>query len=188
MNNYDYYLIIDFEATCCNHGTVPKQEMEIIEFGAVMLRRSTMHIVDEFQSFIRPVRNPQLTPFCTELTTITQQDVDTAPDFATVIALLKQWLKPYSNYVFCSWGDYDLHQLALDCNYHHVAYPIAATHVNVKKLFSQAQGYNKKFGLGQAVHMMGLKFSGTAHRGIDDARNIAALMPFIIGNDTGTAN
>lgn len=108
MNNYDYdydyYLIIDFEATCCDHGTVPKQEMEIIEFGAVMLQRSTMQIVDEFQSFIRPVRNPQLTPFCTELTTITQQDVDAAPDFSSVITALKQWLKPYSNYIFCSWG------------------------------------------------------------------------------------
>ena len=184
MNNYDYYLIIDFEATCCDHSSVPKQEMEIIEFGAVMLQRGTMQIVDEFQSFIRPVRNPQLTPFCTELTTITQQDVDAAPDFASVISALKQWLKPYSNYVFCSWGDYDRYQLDKDCNYHQVAYPLAAGHINVKKCFSEALGLRRKLGLGKAINLMGLSFSGTAHRGIDDARNIAALMPFILNHDT----
>lgn len=184
MNNYDYYLIIDFEATCCDHGSVPKQEMEIIEFGAVMLQRSTMQIVDEFQSFIRPVRNPRLTPFCTELTTITQQDVDAAPDFANVINALKQWLKPYGNYVFCSWGDYDRYQLDKDCNYHQVAYPLAAGHINVKKRFSEAMGFRRKLGLGKAIQLMGLRFNGTAHRGIDDARNIAALMPFIINHQS----
>lgn len=28
--------VIDFEATCCDRGTVPRHPMEIVEFGVVM--------------------------------------------------------------------------------------------------------------------------------------------------------
>ena len=31
------------------------------------------------------------------------------------------------------------------------------------------------------MKMAGLQFEGTAHRGIDDARNIARLLPLIVG-------
>ena len=40
----------------------------------------------------------------------------------------------------------------------------------------------KKPGLGDAVRMVGLRFDGTQHRGIDDARNIARRLPFIVGD------
>ena len=69
------YLIIDFEATCANDGSVPRGEMEIIEIGAVLVEAATFGTLGTFQSFVRPVRHPMLTPFCTELTTITQSDV-----------------------------------------------------------------------------------------------------------------
>ena len=36
-----YFLIVDLEATCSNDGSIPREEMEIIEIGAVMLNRST---------------------------------------------------------------------------------------------------------------------------------------------------
>src|SRR5262245_24192584 len=64
----DYYLSIDVEATCSDVGEVPRHEMEIIEIGAVMQCSRTFEIQSEFQAFVRPVRNPVLTDFCTELT------------------------------------------------------------------------------------------------------------------------
>ncbi len=86
-----YFLIVDLEATCCDQGTIPSTEMEIIEIGAVMLNRNTWAIDSEFQQFIKPVRHPQLTAFCTELTTIRQQDVEQAPQFPEAIAQFKSW-------------------------------------------------------------------------------------------------
>jgi inhibitor of KinA sporulation pathway (predicted exonuclease) len=177
----DYYLVIDFEATCCDRGSVPRQQMEIIEIGAVMVEATYLNPVDEFQSFVRPLRHPQLTPFCTALTSITQADVDAAPTFAQVVAVFRPWLYRYANFVFCSWGDYDLHQLQQDCAYHRVPNPIGAPHLNVKKLFTESQQMKKKPGLGEAVRAAGLTFAGTHHRGIDDARNIARLLPHALG-------
>lgn len=177
----DFYLVVDFEATCCTQGTVPRTEMEIIEIGAVMVEGAGFLAVDEFQSFIRPVRHPKLTPFCTELTSISQSEVDGAPEFADCMKSLSTWLTDYPGFVFCSWGDYDRKQLTQDCGYHRVADPMRAPHLNLKALIAERHGLRKKPGLGEAIRMAGLQFSGTHHRGIDDARNIARLLPYIFG-------
>jgi inhibitor of KinA sporulation pathway (predicted exonuclease) len=49
--------------------------------------------VDEFRSFVRPVRNTQLSSFCTELTGIRQVDVDAAPPFTRVFDAFTDWLR-----------------------------------------------------------------------------------------------
>ena len=174
---FAHYLVIDFEATCCDRGSVPRHGMEIIEFGIVMTD-AAFRVVDEFQSFVKPVRHPVLTPFCTELTSIRQQDVDSALTFPACVDAFKTWLYRYRNFVFCSWGDYDRNQLQQDCDFHRIPNPISAPHRNVKRLFSERQGLGKKYGLAEAVARSGLSFTGTHHRGIDDARNIARLLPF----------
>lgn len=156
--------------------------MEIIEIGAVMVKADGLQVIDEFQSFIRPIRHPKLTSFCTQLTSITQNDVDEAPLFNDFIASFKSWLYQYHSFVFCSWGDYDLNQLRQDCNYHKAPYPVSSSHINVKRLMTEQQKLAKKPGLGEAIRLAGLEFSGTHHRGIDDARNIARLLPYIFGS------
>ncbi|MEO0687592.1 MAG: 3'-5' exonuclease, partial [Cyanobacteria bacterium J06649_11] len=93
-----YFLIVDLEATCSDDGTSPSQEMEIIEIGAVMLNRSTWEIDSEYQQFVKPVRNPILTKFCTELTTITQNDVNNTLTFPEVMSKFKKWIDLYPNF------------------------------------------------------------------------------------------
>ncbi len=179
-----HYLLIDFEATCADDQSIARTQMEIIEIGAVMVETETLKVVDEFQSFVRPVRHPRLTAFCTQLTSIRQADVDAAPSFAQMLEAFKPWLYRYRDFVWGSWGDYDLHQLRQDCDFHRLPNPIGAAHRNIKQAFAQAQGLTKKPGLGGAVRMAGLTFAGTHHRGIDDARNIARLMPYALGRAT----
>ena len=48
----------------------------MIELPSVLLDGRTMRAVDEFQSYVKPVVNPTLTPFCTQLTGIEQSWVD----------------------------------------------------------------------------------------------------------------
>lgn len=175
----NYYLVIDFEATCCDQGSVPREQMEIIEFGAVMVEAKNFQVLSQFQSFVRPVRHPVLTGFCTELTSIQQHDVDGAPLFKDVAVQFKKWLHQYQGFVFCSWGDYDRKQLQQDCAFHGVPNPVGAPHINLKPLMSERLNLSKKLGLGQALRQAGMQFEGTAHRGIDDARNIARLLPLL---------
>lgn len=170
-----YFLIVDVEATCSNDGSISSHEMEIIEIGAVMLNRATWEIDSEFQQFVRPVRHLQLTPFCTELTSIRQQNVEGAPIFPEAISHFKEWINLFPKYVFCSWGDYDKKQFLQDCEFHNVSYPFGSEHRNIKKEFSKYIDVSKGFGMAQALQHLGIELKGTHHRGIDDARNIAAI-------------
>jgi 3'-5' exoribonuclease 1 len=177
MNNY--FLIIDLEATCCHQKSIPRHIMEIIEIGAVMLNRQTWEIDDEFQQFIKPVRNPQLTAFCTELTSISQQQVDAAPNFPEAMSKLTDWMNLFPNNIFCSWGNYDKSQFIQDCKFHHIPYPFGAEHRNIKTEFSEYLGVSHKFGMAQALERLGMELQGTHHRGIDDARNITAIYRYM---------
>ena len=175
-----HYLIIDLEATCCNKGTVLRDEMETIEIGAVVVDATTLKIVDEYEIFIKPILNPTLTPFCKELTTITQENVDEALVYKEAVEDFKKWFSQYDDFLFCSWGDYDKTQFKRDCKLHEIAYPFNEEHLNIKKEFAKVQGL-KPCDLDTALEHVGLELVGTHHRGIDDARNMGCLMPYIIG-------
>jgi 3'-5' exoribonuclease 1 len=183
INKYNYILVVDLEATCCDLKTIPRHQMETIEIGAVMVVRETLEIVDEFQTFIKPVRHPILTKFCLELTSITQSQVDTAPDFTTVMSTWQTWLSKFDRAIFGSWGEYDRTQFQQDSKHHQIdlPYPVSSNHINLKEIFSTAQGLNKRYGMAQALDLAKIPLTGTHHRGIDDARNISKLLPYILG-------
>lgn len=70
-------------------------------------------VVDEFQEYVRPLANPTLTRFCTELTGIEQATVDAAEPFPTVWEKYTLWLTTNgyldaSKSCFATVGDWDL--------------------------------------------------------------------------------
>lgn len=180
-----HYIVIDLEATCDDGGAVPGREMEIIEIGAVIVHGETFEAIDELGTFVRPVRHPKLTPFCTALTSITQADVDAAPGFAEAMERLSRFMIKHAHGGppprFGSWGNYDKNQFRNDAAYHGVKLPFAGDHLNIKQAFSDAMGTRKRFGMARALRRLGLPLEGTHHRGIDDARNIAKLLPYAVG-------
>lgn len=175
-----YFLVIDLEATCDDEKRIRTNHMEIIEIGAVLVDAETLEPLAEFQTFVKPVRNPVLTEFCKKLTTITQADVDNAPGFPEAIAYLRHFIDG-QDALFCSWGDYDRRQFEQDAKYHKVALPFGGRHLNVKKQFSTQLGEETRYGMAGALDRVGLELQGTHHRGIDDARNIARLLPWVLG-------
>ncbi|CAN0411405.1 unnamed protein product, partial [Ectocarpus sp. 13 AM-2016] len=50
--------------------------MEVIEFPTLLLDAHSLKILDEFRVYVRPVRHPVLTPFCTRLTGIEQVRIE----------------------------------------------------------------------------------------------------------------
>lgn len=178
------FIILDVEATCSKEGNsviVPRGEGEIIEIGALVVSPELV-VLSEFSQFVRPVRHPVLSEFCTELTTITQRDVDGAQPFPAVARALALWAQWSEVTWWGSWGYYDRDQFTRDALHHAVPDPLPQPHVNIKEAFGDRQ-HRRSMGLGRAVRRAGLDFEGTAHRGIDDARNIVRLLPFVLGNE-----
>lgn len=180
----DYYLVVDLEATCNNNDSFPRTEMEIIEIGAVLLERKSLKIVEEFQSFIRPVRHPVLTEFCTNLTTISQSAVEAADSFPVVASRFESWFAPFNPLLFSSWGSYDRSQLLQDYQYHQLDFPLGEEHLNIKARFAKQLHTRRQMGMASALKKAGLPLIGTHHRGIDDARNISRLLIYLLGQDS----
>lgn len=185
------YIVMDLEATCWESGQTPDR-MEIIEIGAVALASATCTYDSEFQSFVRPVIEPQLSDFCRKLTTIEQSSIDTAETFPSVLHHLLNWIGE-TPIILCSWGAYDLEQLRIDCRRHNLPFPRQfGKHINLKAQYSQLFNI-RRCGMAAALKQQKLTQTGTHHRGLDDARNIARLANIILpkweqhpGNRVGT--
>src|SRR6185369_485921 len=85
------FVILDLEATCWQ-GNAMDRRSEIIELAAFRIN-GYGEWIDNFQSFIRPVDHPRLSAYCTELTTITQEQVNKAKTFNHVFQSFQEWLE-----------------------------------------------------------------------------------------------
>jgi 3'-5' exoribonuclease 1 len=172
------YVIVDLESTCWQKRARLERK-EIIEIGAVILDATTLRVVREFSSFVRPIKEPLLSDFCRSLTTIRQIDVDQADDFKTVWVRFLEWVGA-DPFVMYSWGMYDLDHLQVECRRHGVAFPGSfQQHIDLKGEFARVKG-REACGMKRALALLGLPLEGTHHRGIDDARNIARIAQAVI--------
>lgn len=167
------YIILDLEATCWKDRSLNKQN-EIIEIGAIKVDSSGI-IVDEFNEFIQPKLNPKLSEFCTELTSISQYDIDGAETFPKVISNFTNWINTSEKYLLCSWGFYDQKQFKKDCKLYNLDAEWAEKHISLKHQYKAIANLKKPIGMGAALRNEELQLDGTHHRGIDDARNICKI-------------
>ncbi|WP_455924757.1 exonuclease domain-containing protein [Pseudomonas putida] len=173
-----HWLVIDLEATT-DEGGWPVAEMEIIEIGASLVTREGRE-VDHFQRFVRPLRRPCLTPFCRELTRITQANIDAAAPLTDVWPQFERWLTHHQAKLqgWVSWGDYDRQQLLLSWQQHQLQSLLASVpHTNLKQRFAKARKLQRPLGLNGALQLAGMNFTGQQHRALEDARNTARLLP-----------
>ena len=70
--DFDYLCVLDFEATCNTKDEMRRGDMEIIEFPTVLVNCRTLQREAEFQRFVKTKKYPLVSPYCTEVTGITQ--------------------------------------------------------------------------------------------------------------------
>ena len=112
--NLQYYLVVDFECTC-TQGTRTGWKHEIIEFPGVLVEIDSGDTIDTFRSYVKPKEKPNLTNFCTELTGITQSQVNAAPELSVVLQQFDEWLRSHQqlsfaplNFTVCTDGPWDI--------------------------------------------------------------------------------
>jgi inhibitor of KinA sporulation pathway (predicted exonuclease) len=140
--------------------------------------------VGEFGSFCRPELNPVLSSFCTELTGITQEQVDTAPPFPEVLVAVESWLatlgigdpsQGLEAFHLATDGPWDVRNfLTLQCCFSRLSLPRwACEWINLRK---HAHNFYKiSGGVNEMLTKLGMVFEGREHSGIDDTRNIARI-------------
>ncbi|MEU8524115.1 MULTISPECIES: 3'-5' exonuclease [Streptomyces] len=171
--------VVDVEATCWDGQPPPGAVSEIVEIGLTVVDLAAGRRLGRHRILVRPARS-RVSAFCTELTGLTQEEVDGGLPFADACRLLarehRSGLRPWA-----SWGDYDRHQFTRQCRATEVPYPFGRVHTNAKAVFTEAYGLRKRPGMARALAVAGLPLEGRHHRGEDDAWNIAALVLDVVG-------
>nr|WP_084742065.1 3'-5' exonuclease [Cryptosporangium aurantiacum] len=166
--------VVDIEATCWSGQPPAGSVSEIVEIGLAVVDLESAQRVERHRILVRPTRS-RVSAFCTELTGLTQEEVDTGLDFAAACRLLESehhsGRRPWA-----SWGDYDRNQFLRQCRAPATPYPFGRHHINAKVVFTEAYGLRKRPGMAKALEIAGLPLEGRHHRGEDDAWNIAALI------------
>ena len=186
---YDFFCVLDFEATCDTDG--PPQPQEIIEFPVVLLDARTLEVKDVFHQFVRPEHHPQLTEFCKNLTGISQAQVDAGVSFTRCLELLQQWLvangleaegAPGRSWLSVSCGVWDHRtMLPAQCTASRVSLPACFRRAcDVTKVFREVTGKKRPESMAAMLATLGLEPEGRLHSGIDDARNIARIVRALV--------
>jgi ERI1 exoribonuclease 3 len=187
--NYDWFLVLDFEAQCDKDRVMVPQE--IIEFPTLLVNAKTFEIVSEFHQYVMPTVHKQLTPFCTELTGITQNMVDEQPELHQVLSMFNNWMFQQGllrdgdgpSFAFVTCGAWDL-KTCLPNQAAHMVIKLPTyfrNYINIKDAFKQWAGKKKTkgmltFGMVGMLQALDLPLVGRHHSGIDDSRNIAAIL------------
>ncbi|KOU75989.1 DNA polymerase III [Streptomyces sp. MMG1533] len=171
--------VVDVEATCWPGSPPPGAVSEIIEIGLTVVDLDAGERVARHRILVRPSRST-VGDFCTELTGLTQDEVDRGVSFAEACRLLAAEHRAGAR-AWASWGDYDRHQFVRQCRATGTPYPFGRRHTNAKAAFTDVHGLRKRPGMAQALRFAGLPLEGRHHRGEDDAWNIAALVLHLAG-------
>jgi len=95
MNNFDFAIVLDFEATCFGPNEKPPVgwKPEILEFPAVLVQLETGEILDEFHHFISPTENGELSPFCRKFLHLADRDLTGESDLENVLEKFILWIR-----------------------------------------------------------------------------------------------
>jgi len=184
---FKYLLILDFEAICNEDGQPKPQPQEIIEFPTLLFNLQTKVIESTFRNFVKPQVFPILSEFCTNLTGITQADVDNGEPFPVVFELHKKWLFEHGlidmddnmlvPFAYLTYGDWDLKTaLLLNTLHFNLAIPnFMKSWINIRnvyKLFTKTTSGS----MTKVLTEFGLELEGQLHLGIDDCKNICKIV------------
>lgn len=176
---FNEVVVIDLEATCWESRTeTAAKTSEIIEVGICVLDVLTGEITKPQGIIVKPIAS-EISPFCEQLTGITQEMVDAGVTFESAI---KTMVSDYSinDRIVAAYGNYDRNKLKQECARYGIEFSIDHTYLNVSALAILKLKTGKRLGLDQACEMFGLPFEGRMHRGVDDAQMIAKVLWEII--------
>ncbi|HVI40880.1 MAG TPA: 3'-5' exonuclease [Anaerovoracaceae bacterium] len=182
----DKVIVLDIEATCWEpKPTIKSKELEseIIEIGLCTVdltdNQSELFGRGQMKSILVKPKYSKVSKFCTELTTLTQEQVDSGVSLYEACQILE---KEYDsrNYTWVSYGDYDRNTFQDECRSKGVSYPFGPRHLNIKNLFALMYRLDKEVGMPTALEKLGLPLDGTHHRGVDDAMNIAKIVSKVL--------
>jgi len=170
----DRMLFIDLELTT-DEPPPPGWKSEIIQLGVAELDTDTLEVGRTAAYLVRPKNWGGITPFCTQLTGISRDQVKAnGRPWNEVVATFTRAFGPGAKTVI-GWGRDDL-DIAVACEEYGVENPVT-NYVNIAVLFRMLIGNPRttRMGLEDAMRVLGLEWPGRQHDALVDATATAMV-------------
>jgi inhibitor of KinA sporulation pathway (predicted exonuclease) len=181
--NLSEILVVDLECTCwdsnAGHKPPPGEVQEIIEVGIAVLDVKTRQRTAKESIIVKP-QYSTISPFCTQLTTLTQKDVDAGIPLVDACKIISTKYNAREK-VWASYGEFDRKHFTKECTAKGLEYPFGFNHINVKNWAALKYKLQKEYGMDRMLEFLKIPLEGTHHRGVDDAWNIALILASILG-------
>jgi sporulation inhibitor KapD len=167
MEDQKQHLFIDFEFTMPEKNKKnPNFYPEIIEAGIVAVQNG--RIMEQFSSFVTPMKFSKLTDRCKTFLNITQQQVDQGISFEQLVQKLMEYQKNGQTTVV-TWGNMDMKVLRSNCEKANLPFPFLTKEIDLSMEYKRFFGDQNQTGLWKAVQEYGKEGTGKHHRALDDA-------------------
>ena len=161
-----------WEGSAQRQWSEPWEHREIIQIGAVKVNLdSTCNECETFDIIVRPLINPHLSDYIVQLTNITQQQID--QNGILFPKAYEKFLNFTGDGIHIVSNGKDYLVIEENCQIHSIPYSTSkARFYNVSPFLSHYT--NTKDPMSSELHrILGFEQQGSAHDGLDDARNIA---------------
>jgi sporulation inhibitor KapD len=160
-------LFIDFEFTMPEKNKKnPDFYPEIIEAGIVVVQNGK--IIEQFSSFVTPIKFSRLTERCKTFLNITQKQVDHGIPFQQLVQKLTEYQQLGLTTVV-TWGNMDMKVLRMNCDKANLKFPFISKEIDLSMEYKRFFGDQNQTGLWKAVQEYGKEGTGKHHRALDDA-------------------
>lgn len=180
---YNTYAFIDFEFTCSDKIKDFKNRShigEVLSIGLVICNDKG-EILDKFYETVRPKFNYKLTPFCIELTKLTQEEINNSRNLPNVISSVNKLITKYDVKTIYSFGTSDYLQTKKDIeNYSgHALYKKSLKFVNMikncqKTLVNRVIGQMTEISLNDCKILLSID-GEVEHNALSDAVDLANI-------------
>lgn len=174
-----FHIFVDFEMNVIDKAYREQRmicKREIIEIGAVKLDEEGNEI-SSFTQYVKPEYG-QITEYYANLTGITNEQVADQPHFHDAMGNFLEWAGDEAYRIY-SWSNSDVIQMSREAELKGENDPrlelMIDRWVDYQEEFGKLLGVEKRIGLKDAVHAIGIDFEGRQHDALWDARNTAYI-------------
>lgn len=161
----------------------PKCRFEIIQIGAVKLDKG-LNIIDRLDKLVKPQIYNCIHHFIAEMTSITQEKLDSSNTFDKVYAEFIEFIG--SDSILCTWGVSDMRELVKNINFHKLDPSLLPKdYIDIQKLASKylKAPHGNSIGLKNAVKALDISLDSEFHDAFNDAYYTAKVFKKIFTDD-----
>lgn len=179
---YMYYIVLDLEfnqyfPSLQNPDFQRRRSVfEIIQIGAIKLDMD-LNIMGTFNQYIKPIIYSEVSPFITELTGITTEQLMDEKEFPKVYEEFIRFIKDKES-ILCTWGMSDIRELFRNADYHKIDNQfLPRSYINLQPYASKFLGFSTKklLKLEYVVKILNIDTRYNFHNAMNDAYYTAKI-------------